>query len=192
MLYKFFYLLDQVFDITNEIVYGEFQHNGSIDTITNTKILSKVICNHLNDEELKRIQRNPISLKENSVDEIRGDNDEFASISEIPNEQPEDLDNEVDDIPTLNIDSGNVSPESIPISSYREDSRLSNVTPIAVYTPDTFRREHQIKEQTGLEQFMRYINILFIVYIYFASRFPDKNTSKASLVLAHLNLHYKS
>ena len=132
-------------------MYGEFQHNGSIDTITNTKILSKVIYNHLNDEELKRIQRNPISLKENSLDEIRGDNVEFASISELPNERVEDLDNEVDEIPTLNIDSGNVSPEIIPISSYREDSRLSNATPIAVYTPDTFRREHQIKEQADLE-----------------------------------------
>ena len=114
-----------------------------MESITDAKILSKVLRNHLNNDELQTIQRKQIVLKQNSEDEL--DVEERSSpISKIPEEQHEMDENEEEEIPPLkDIDSGNVSPESIPINSFRADSRLSNITPINVYTPNTFRREQQ-------------------------------------------------
>lgn len=119
-----------------------------MNTITNTRILSKVLRNHLNNDELTSILRKPIGVKHNSEDEkeVEGELSSIRKLSEVRNENDENDENE---IPNLkDIDSGNVSPESIPINSFREDSRLSNTTPINVYTPNTFLRELQNQQES--------------------------------------------
>ena len=114
-----------------------------MESITNAKILSKVLRNHLNNDELQTIQRKQILLKQDSEDEVDVE-ERLSPISKVPEERHEIDENEEEEIPPLkDIDSGNVSPESIPINSFRADSRLSITTPINVYTPNTFRREQQ-------------------------------------------------
>ena len=112
-------------------------------SITNARILTKALRNHLNNDELQTIQRKQIVLKQNSEDAVDLE-ERLSPISKVPEDQNEIDVNEEEEIPPLkDIDSGNVSPESIPINSFRGDSRLSNTTPINVYTPNTFRREQQ-------------------------------------------------
>ena len=114
-----------------------------MESITNAKILSKVLRNHLNNDELQTIQRKQILLKQDSEDEVDVE-ERLSPISKVSEERHENDENEEEEIPTLkDIDSGNVSPESIPINSFRGDSRLSDTTSINVYTPNTFRREQQ-------------------------------------------------
>ena len=145
------FLFYKVFDITNEIVYGEFKNNGCIDTMTETKNLCKVIRNHLSNDDLRMVLQKPTILKEKTIENYTED-DTFEPIVRIPEIQQETDDNEEDDIPHLKeIDSGNVSPESIQISTFRDESTLSNDTPVIVYTPDTFLREQQGNESADFE-----------------------------------------
>ena len=124
-----------------------------MESITNAKILSKVLCYHLNNDEFQTIQRKQIVLKQDSEDDVNVE-ERLSPISKVQEERHEIEENEEEEIPTLkDLDSGNVSPESIPINSFRGDSRLSNVTPINVYTPNTFRREHQNQQENDQVDF---------------------------------------
>ena len=42
-------------------------------------------------------------------------------------------------------------PESLQLSSFRDDSRLSNLTPTIAYTPETFLIEQEENEEDNFE-----------------------------------------
>ena len=76
-------------------------------------------------------------FKENDQRQVGEDDDEVGTHDNV--------------ITPKDMDSGNVSPESLQLSSFRDDSRLSNLTPTIAYTPETFLIEQEENEEDNFE-----------------------------------------
>ena len=127
----------------NEIVYDVYKSDGYFTTTIDSKILCKVIAGHLNSDDIKRASQRHAVSKNINLCELTNTRNEIEIIKtthaddEIVNE-PEDESGS-----PKYIDSGNVSPESLQMTISREDSRLSNLTPIIAYSPESFLIEEE-------------------------------------------------
>ena len=134
--------------MTNEIIYDEYKENGNIITFTESKKLCKVLRNHMRSEALTHALQNPTCTRKAEY-EVHLDNN-FKESHKSPREDIELSENE-NEISPKEIDSGNVSPESLQLSSFRDDSRLSNITPTIAYTPETYLLEEEECVEDNLE-----------------------------------------
>ena len=127
----------------NEIVYDVYKCDGYFTTTIDSKILCKVIASHLNSDDIKRAsQKHAVSKKIDSCELTNTRNEiEIIKTSHADDEIVNEPEDEVGS--PKYIDSGNVSPESLQMTSSREDSRLSNLTPNIAYTPENFLIEEE-------------------------------------------------
>lgn len=128
--------------MTNEIVYDEYKEHGNINTLTNSKTLCKVFRNHLNRENIAKVLQKPACTEKSKLEDI-SDIDFQEKDNSTGGVEDNEISRNVNASSPKEMDSGNVSPESLQLGSFRDDSRLSNLTPTIAYTPETFLIEHE-------------------------------------------------
>ena len=137
----------------NEIVYDAYKNNGgSINTFTDTKKICIIIRNHLCGDGIKKaLQANAPSLAKVESEDYFDKTHPTELVKSSHEEEENQISRNMSPEATKYIDSGNVSPESLQLSSFRDDSRLSNVTPPTVCTPENFIREDEDNEKNNMD-----------------------------------------
>ena len=137
----------KIYDIVNEIVYDGYKVNGYINTVSDIKKLYKVIKNHFYGDDMRNVLRNRMFLKKEENGDYLQERKGIENEEQSNERQYHEVDRNENLTPLKYTDSGNVSPESLQVSSFCDDSKLEEDEPTIIYTPESFLREEDLEEE---------------------------------------------